>query len=418
MAVLSINSNIPSLRAQRSLLNASESVASSYARLSSGLRINSASDDPAGLSVAVALTASAQQQSVAGRNINDGVSALNIVDGALSSQVEILGRLQELATQAANGTLSSKQRQSLQTEYLSLVQEFGRIGETTTFNKVSLLKSGNGTNSSALNIQAGTDGSSNSNLQIQLNNTGLISGTIYALSDPGADMALAPYIDTMGGILNAHQNRVIRTQFTDSGGQTQQALVGVFGTNGEIQLTIYINAASSNGMSGTNPDDWVTGATYVGAYNQNTGKSDNVAVTSILGLANGKTGSLTVDLRSLYIKPAGDLYEGVASSIDFTGVETQATARHAVVVAKARQDELVAYRGAVGAAQSRLATASSVLATTRENYLAAASRIQDVDVASESSALVAAQIRQQAATSVLAQANSQPKLVLALLQNS
>lgn len=135
---LSINSNIVSLKAQRHLATATNALTSSFRNLSSGLRINSASDDAAGLAVASSLKADVRLYSQGVRNLNDGISALNIADGTLSNLSSVLTRLQELAEQAANGTLNAKQRKSLDDEAQALAQEFFRIAHTTSFNGLNL----------------------------------------------------------------------------------------------------------------------------------------------------------------------------------------------------------------------------------------------------------------------------------------
>ncbi len=160
---ISINTNIASLSANKELSKSQKEVTSSLEKLSSGKRINKASDDPAGLAVALNLLTNADTGTVAARNISDGVSTLSIADGAISSASDITTRLAELATQAASGTISSDQRSALNTEYQALRSELDRIAATTEFNGQSLLSG-----SSSVTIQAGTTGSSTSQISAQL----------------------------------------------------------------------------------------------------------------------------------------------------------------------------------------------------------------------------------------------------------
>ncbi len=134
MSRLTINSNIPSLNAQRSLGNATKKLGDSYTRLSSGLRINKASDDAAGLSISESLKADTRLFNQGVRNLNDGLSLLNVADGALNELTNIVTRLSELAEQSANGTLGNKQRLSLDQEAQSLSKEYNRIARSTEFN--------------------------------------------------------------------------------------------------------------------------------------------------------------------------------------------------------------------------------------------------------------------------------------------
>jgi len=161
---ITINTNIAALLADRQINNQSKSLMKGFEKLSSGKRINKASDDAAGLAIAMALLTNADKSAVASRNISDAYSAANIAEGAMESSSGILVRLGELSQQSANGTLSDAQRSSLAQEFDSLVAEFDRISQTTEFNGQKLLDS----SSASITIQAGTDGSSTSQLSLSL----------------------------------------------------------------------------------------------------------------------------------------------------------------------------------------------------------------------------------------------------------
>lgn len=154
MTVFSLNSNIASLKAQRRASEASDGLRQTYQRLASGLRINRASDDSAGLAVSSQLSAQSRVYGQAVRNINDAASLLNVAEGAAGELVTILERMKELAGQSANGSLSLTQRRSLDAEAYSLQKEFNRITATTRFNGRSLIEG----NFGKLNIQAGFGG--------------------------------------------------------------------------------------------------------------------------------------------------------------------------------------------------------------------------------------------------------------------
>lgn len=136
---ITINSNISSLKGQRLLTVSSEALSKTYEKLSSGQRINRASDDAAGLAIADSLRSTQRVASVAIRNANDGISTIAIADGALGEIGNVLSRLAELAEQSSNGTYSTQQRSALQNEFVSLGSEIERIAVTTTFNGVTLL---------------------------------------------------------------------------------------------------------------------------------------------------------------------------------------------------------------------------------------------------------------------------------------
>ena len=150
MSVVSLNSNIASLKAIRKLSDASSELSSTFERLSSGQRINRAADDAAGLAVSSTLNAKAKVYTQAVRNLNDGISYLNIADGATHELKNILFRLRELSTQSSSGTYTDTQRQALDTEAQAMQGEYNRILSTTQFNGQAIF-----TGNSALTVQAG-----------------------------------------------------------------------------------------------------------------------------------------------------------------------------------------------------------------------------------------------------------------------
>lgn len=156
---LNIATNISPLKVQRALEHSTSALNKSLERLSSGLRINSASDDAAGLAIADRLRADVRIASQAIRNANDGVSAIAISEKALGEVGDILTRLSELASQSATGLVTDTQRSAIQTEFTALISEVDRISANTTFNGVSLLSAG-----TTVALQVGLDGSSNSRI--------------------------------------------------------------------------------------------------------------------------------------------------------------------------------------------------------------------------------------------------------------
>ena len=171
LMALSAASNVDSVKAQTQLARTSANLAKTFERLSSGLRINSASDDPAGLAVADALRRDAKLASVAVRNAGDGISLVAIADSALTEINNLLTRMAELASQSANGIYTTSQRSALSSEFLALGSEIQRIASTTSFNGLNLLSA-----SSNVTLQVGLDGTTNSQITV----TGVL-GTLNAL---------------------------------------------------------------------------------------------------------------------------------------------------------------------------------------------------------------------------------------------
>ena len=134
-----INTNVSSLTAQRNLNMSQSSLATSLQRLSSGLRINSAKDDAAGLAISARMTSQINGLNQAARNANDGISLAQTAEGGLSTAGDLLQRMRELSVQASNGTNSASDRASLQQEVSQLQQELNRVATTTQFNGLNLL---------------------------------------------------------------------------------------------------------------------------------------------------------------------------------------------------------------------------------------------------------------------------------------
>ena len=161
-----INTNVPSLNAQRSLANTQNSLAVSMARLSSGLRVNSAKDDAAGLSIAERMTSQVRGMNVAMRNANDGISMSQTAEGALGKTGEILQRMRELAVQSANATNSTSDKSSLDTEFGELAKEVQRVFASTTFNGRKIM----GSDAGAQIFQIGANTSAENQITVTTTN--------------------------------------------------------------------------------------------------------------------------------------------------------------------------------------------------------------------------------------------------------
>jgi flagellin len=231
MAVRIFN-NIPSLNAQRILGINNGRLAQSVERISSGIRINRGSDDAAGLAISEGLRSDIRALRQAVRNANDGVSLINVTEGALNEQSGILIRLRELASQAATGTVGSTERATIQLEFTALRNELDRIAQTTEFNGQKLIEGSLASSVTAANhilVQVGIDNTAHSRINLntevnleEMTSTGL---SIHTLSVTSADAALTALeqINTSIGTLTASrgkigavQNRLVRTISTIS----------------------------------------------------------------------------------------------------------------------------------------------------------------------------------------------------------
>ncbi len=277
---LSIKTNVESLGAQRNLSQTQKTLAANFGRLSSGLRINTAADDAAGLAISERLKSQIRSLGQAERNANDGISLLQTAEGAMNENSGLLIRMRELAMQASTDTVGTSEKALLQTEFNELQEEIGRIADVTQFNGVNLLDG----STSAFNFQVGI---------------------------------------------------------------------------------------------GTNASDTIT--------------------ASMDTLSNTSYGQSNTDLSAL------DISTGTGATSALTSLDT--------AIADTSQS-----RSALGSVQNRLQVTVSNLMSARENLTAANSRIRDVDVAEESSAMTRNNILMQAGVAVLSQANLAPQAALSLLR--
>ena len=399
--MLTLNSNIAALSAQRRLANSTQRLGVSFERLSSGLRINRASDDAAGLAIADSLRTDTRLFNAASRNINDGLSMLNIAGGALDQQSQILQRLIEIAEQSVNGVYTNTQRDSMTAEYRSLMKEFGRLGDTTSFNGQNLLRSGRNNGVDSINLQVGISGNATSQISLATVDTGSSSGTInrsslatadvngggIAVDDIFANISFQFATHSRQEILDRYGNSVVVVDVTDAEGRTRQAMVA-------FQNGGWFEGVAPNGIS---PMVFLKDPT------------ENVWTPDVLNINNFST---SLDLSGFKF-----LSGEQTSAIEASGVETADRAKSALTVLRNRLTELSSASGNIGALESRLTTAYAVVQTSAQASQSAESIIRDADIAEESATLIRNRILQQAGAEVLAQANTLPSLALRLLQS-
>ena len=212
---LFVNTNLASLNAQRHLAESQSSLDTSLERLSSGLRINNAYDDAAGLAIADKLQRDTRVTAQAIRNANDGLSALAIGEKNLGQVTAVVTRLSELASESSTGTVTNTQRSAIQNEFTQLLSEIDRISKTATFNGVSLLSGGAG-----LAIQVGLDGGVTSQINVstidaQLSALGIEASTIAVSTSASAQSSLSNLTSAIAtiannrGTLGAYESRLI-----------------------------------------------------------------------------------------------------------------------------------------------------------------------------------------------------------------
>ncbi|GIX37258.1 MAG: flagellin [Silanimonas sp.] len=370
-----INTNVISLNAQRNLSTNSASLATTIQRLSSGLRINSARDDAAGLAISERFSTQIRGLNVAARNANDGISLAQTAEGALGEIGSNLQRIRELAVQSSNATNSASDRAALNSEVQQLISEIQRVATQTEFNGTKLL-----------------DGS--------------FTGQAFQVG------ANAGQLITVASITNAQSSILGATNFAADvvGGAVTDAAISGLTING---VTIE-NVAAQGSVA-------ATAAALAGAINK------RVADTGVFAVVNGSNG---ITLQSLIAGQAtvvggtvtntglaaGTTAANTAFQLDDVNISSFAGAQKAIAIVDSALTSVNSARADMGAVQNRFQSVVANLTTSSENLSASRSRIRDADYARETAELTRTQILQQAGTAMLAQANQIPQNVLSLLR--
>ncbi len=380
-----INTNVASLNAQRNLSTSNSQLATSLQRLSSGLRINSAKDDAAGLAISERFTAQIRGVDQAARNANDGISLAQTAEGALTEVGNNLQRIRELAVQSSNGTNSQSDRDALQAEVGQLLSEIDRVANQSSFNGVKLLDGSGG----SFVFQVGANAGETITIPNLLDtNIAVLGGTVS--------------IDTA-------QSGSIATTITD----TTAAVAGSMTING-----IDIGALSAVGTSSQRAAQVVEAINNISA--QTTVSASLNATTGKIELVSA--GAITVGGTDDGTQTGFDGATGVTSTANSqTGLSALSVsgfsgAQLAIGQIDAALTQVNSARGGLGAVQNRFTSVVSSLSSASENLTASRSRIRDADFAKETAELSRNQILQQAGTAMLAQANQLSQGVLQLLR--
>ena len=380
---MSVNTNVVSLNAQRNLGSSATSLATSMQRLSSGLRVNSAKDDAAGLAISERMNAQVKGLNVAARNANDGISLAQTAEGALGKVGDMLQRMRELSVQSANATNSQTDRDALQAEVTQLKDEIGRVATTTKFNGTSLLDG----SFTAQKFQVGANSGETISLDAIANVKLAALGTLttVAASSTGSNTVTSAGAILAGGML---------VNGTD---------IGAVAAGADVTTTAANIVAAVNAKTSTTG---VTASNVAGAITYASPASITVTMSAA---ATTSTGQATVAATSV---TAATTETGIAN----LSVSTTAKASFAMDAIDTALAAVNTARGTLGAVQSRFENAISTIQVTSENLSAARGRIVDADFAMETANLSRAQILQQAGTAMVAQANQLPQQVLQLLR--
>ncbi|RKY07130.1 MAG: hypothetical protein DRP66_07390 [Planctomycetota bacterium] len=442
--MLAIKNNIMAGNAARHLGKAYDSLAMSVERLASGLRINSAKDDAAGLAVRELVRADIAVLQQGSRNASDGISMLQTMEGAMAVMDDNLIRMKELAEQAATGSYSSAQRIIMDAEFAEMASEIERIAGATAFNGISMLNS----NTGSVQIHVGTSSTIDVD-KVDMTQSGLGietgNGAWGAMTndDNALDNIDEATFLSIGSSANAFQ---ININFADDDGTNQQQIQVDLGTAGTAttytleQLRDAINAESNNPSTMYDP----TGETYAysaasivetsdGDYKlqikakygemdsmtiTSTNEMDAAELTGVFDAAVSDGGTLMAGTQfqkwdASATDWVADTTGGATAGLNILTTTAATTALDSITTAINTKDTA---RASFGYKMNRLESTIAILDIQAENLMSAESRISDVDVATEMAALTRTQVLSQAGISMLAQANSMPQMALTLLR--
>jgi flagellin len=470
MSIINFNAN--SLTAQINQSRSGNDLSTAINRLSSGLRINSAKDDAAGLAISERFTSQINGLNQAARNANDGISLAQTAEGALGSISTNLQRIRQLAVQSANATNSASDRAALQAETAQLVQEIDRVASQTDFNGTKVLDGSFSAQQFQVGANAGQTIAVSSIASARTSALGASYSASYtggvqtgtalvagALSINGVSIqaAVAGSGNTIGqaatsayataAAINASQGTVVATAnaTTVTGGAPTTATAipantfTINGVNvGAVASGAGIPAEGANVAAAINLVSAASGVTATadattGFVTLTATDGSNIAIggtTTGTGLTAATTyGTVSLKTSSTQgivvagtVAGAGGIATGTtASSLTGTAVSqldisSVAGANAAMTSVDAALASINASRASLGAIQNRFTSTISTLQTTSLNESAARSRIQDADFAAETANLSRAQVLQQAGTAMIAQANQLPQQVLSLLR--
>ena len=389
-----INTNLASMFAQKSLSGAQGNLATAVQRLSSGLRINSAKDDAAGLSVAQNMQSQINAINMAARNINDATNMLTTADSSLGTIQDILLRMKALVVEGKNDSLSSAQRQNIYTELNELNAEINAVSVKTTFNGNALLTQGSNITATGLTV-GGLAGAS-----------AVISATTFTSTAVGAysfSSSAAGLTVTSGGLAQTLAFNTI-----NAGSSTTSYNFSQFGIRLDV-VSGGTEAASAQGTALSGKAITIAGSPNALNFQAGAGNSDTFTFqtlntqTNSNGTAGNEYRAITTGLDAIYAARNANADYNTAFNTASTNID-------------AAINSMNTQRATMGAQMNRLGYTSSALMSQATNMSQSRSAIIDTDFAAETASLTKGQIMQQAATAMLAQANQMPNVILSLLK--
>lgn len=465
-----INTNIASLNAQRNLNKSQSMLSTSLERLSSGLRINSAKDDAAGLAISERFTAQIRGLNQAARNSNDGISLAQTAESALGEVTNNLQRIRELAVQSSNATNSASDRLAMQEEVSQLMAEVERVATQANFNGVKLLDGSFSAQTFQVGANVGETISVSSIVDATATGLGLNDSVATRTDGTAVTAALLAGDLTVNGVdvgavardAKAIAAAITATSSSVTASATTSVNTGAFSTSandeaGDVYTLTVAGvdiAATSSGaasITGAAMDSAVdatvianlaaagitTTGTFAGgdrtfidadgdniviseSFTDANGSNNTGGVGAGTGTNYGSVDSITSAGADLVIAgndatKAGLTTATATASTNTLNVTTVSGSESLITAIDTALDSVNSSRATLGAVQNRFESVVTSLQSSAENLSSARSRIQDADFAQETASLTKAQILQQAGVAMVAQANSLPQNVLSLL---
>ncbi|WP_372383477.1 flagellin [Xanthomonas sp. NCPPB 1068] len=395
-----INTNVMSLNAQRNLNTSSASMSTSIQRLSSGLRINSAKDDAAGLAISERFTTQIRGLDVASRNANDGISLAQTAEGAMVEIGSNLQRIRELSVQSSNATNSATDRDALNSEVKQLTAEIDRVANQTNFNGTKLL---NGDFSGAL-FQVGADAGQTIGINSIVDaNVDSLGKANFAAAVSGAGVTGTA---TASGSVSG-----MSLSFNDASGAAKSVTIA------DVKVASGDTAADVNKKVAAAINDKLdqTGM-YASIKTDGTLQIESLKAGQDFTSLTAGTSSATGITVGAGLTTASAASGSTASTLSSLDISTFSGSQKALEIVDKALTAVNSSRADMGAVQNRFTSTIANLSATSENLSASRSRIRDTDYAKETAELTRTQILQQAGTAMLAQAKSVPQNVLSLLQ--
>ncbi len=383
-----INTNMSANIAANSMTRNERSMSSTMERLSTGLRINSAKDDAAGLAISSKMTSQINGLNQAVRNANDAISMIQVAEGAMKEVTNMFQRMRELAVQAISDSNTSADRTALNNEYKQLSYEVSRVAENTQWNGTNILDGAR----TQTTFQIGANASQT--IAVNFGDLSASHATTVSAVTAGTTAAKAFATITITGDVAAGDQLTFKTDKLDASGNATYYTQAIDAT-----LAGKINGTDADGTMGADV------ALSAGTYALTT-----TATGGVIKIEADAVGVETFSISDVVVTRG--LHKDVAKS----DVLTSGSANASLTTLSSAIDSVNSNRAGLGASMSRLEYAADNLQNVAQNTASARSRVLDADYASETTELARTQIIQQAATAMLAQANQSQQAVLALLK--